>query len=171
MHPIRLLAAAVIALSALGLVALPAQASVVARAARTAALKRAALADAEKAAAARAAEASVKPRDVIIQRSRHPEAANHIDHAQRQGQPTVLHIDREGASARRSASTGSVDRHRKPGPNYERDEYPPAFSREGGRNANVRYIDRKDNRGAGATMGAQTRDLPDGSRIRIVVTD
>lgn len=120
---------------------------------------------------AQSAVASGRPRDVVIQRSRHPTAAQHIDDAQRQGQPTVLRIEREGASTRRMQSTGSVDRQRKPGPQYERDEYPPAFVREGGYNANVRYIPRSDNRGAGATIGAQTRDLPNGSRIRIVVSD
>lgn len=153
----------------------PADASVALRAARAAAAKRALETEAAGAAAAAPKSATraaqVKPRDVIIQRSRHPGAADHIEHAQRHGQPTILHIDRPGASSRRAASTGSVDRHRKPAPNYERDEYPPAFTREGGHNANVRYIDRKDNRGAGATMGAQTRDLPDGARIRVIVTD
>lgn len=135
-------------------------------AARRAAARRAALA-----AASRGAPAAVKPYDVVISRSRYPQAAAHIDAAQRQGQPTVLHIDRGGAAHRRAASTGSVDRHRKPAPHYERDEYPPAFVREGGRNANVRYIDRHDNRGAGSIMRAQTQHLPDGARIRIVLGD
>ncbi len=112
-----------------------------------------------------------KPHDVIIQRSRYPQAASHIDDAQRQGQPSVVHIDRAGASARRRASTGSVRLSRKPGQHAERDEYPPAFVREGGGNANVRFIDRRDNRGAGASMGTQTRKLPDGSKIRIIVSE
>lgn len=112
-----------------------------------------------------------KPHDVLISRSRHPMAAAHIDHAQRQGQPTVLHIDRPGAKQRRVESTGSVSRHRKPAPHFERDEYPPALVREGGYNANVRYIDRHDNRGAGGALAAQTRHLPNGSRIRILTVD
>ncbi len=138
--------------------------------------KRAVLAVAERNAATasqqvKSSVSAMRPRDVVIQRSRHPTAAQHIDDAQRQGQPTVLRIEREGASVRRIQSTGSVDRSRKPGPLYERDEYPPAFVREGGYNANVRYIPRSDNRGAGAVLGAQTRDLPNGSRIRILVSD
>ena len=112
-----------------------------------------------------------KPRDVIIQRSKHPEAAANIDHAQRSGQPTVLHIDRAGADARRAAATGRVNLKTRPAPHYERDEYPPAFTKEGGHNANVHFIDRHDNRGAGSIMRAQTRDLPDGSKIRVLVTD
>jgi hypothetical protein len=134
-------------------------------AARQAAARRAALA------ASRGAQAATTPHDVVISRSRHPQAAAHIDAAQRQGQPSVLHIDRSGAAKRRQASTGSVDPHRKPAPHYERDEYPPALVREGGHNANVRYIDRHDNRGAGSSMRAQTQHLPDGARIRIVLGD
>lgn len=109
-----------------------------------------------------------KPRDVVIN-SKHPEAKAHIEHAQKNGQPTVLHIDRAGAAKRRAEATGTVNPKRKPAPGYERDEYPPAFTREGGANANVRFISPHDNRGAGAVMQAQTRDLPDGSKIRIIV--
>ena len=68
----------------------------------------------------------------------------------------VLQIDRTGAAERRAASTGSVHLQRKPAPHYERDEYPPAFVREGGHNANVRFIDRHDNRGAGAVTVSYT---------------
>ena len=39
-----------------------------------------------------------KPHDVVIQRSRHPQAAKHIDDAQRQGQPSVLYIATRGRS-------------------------------------------------------------------------
>lgn len=112
-----------------------------------------------------------KPRDVIILRSRHPEAAAHIEYAQRKGQPTVLHIDRAGADKRRHASIGNIRLERKPAPHYERDEYPPAMTREGGHSANVRFIDRHDNRGAGSSMRAQTRDLDDGAKIRVLVAD
>ena len=118
-----------------------------------------------------ARQAAEKPRDVVIQRSKHPEAADHIEHAQRNGQPTVLHIDRAGATGNRAASTGGVKLNPKPAPHYERDEYPPAFTREGGHNANVRFINPHDNRGAGSSMRAQTRDLPDGSKIRVLVAD
>ena len=110
-----------------------------------------------------------KPRDVVISRSRHPEAAEHIDHAQRNGQPTVLHIDRLGARQNRHDSTGRVKLNPKPAPGYERDEYPPAFTREGGHNSNIRFINPHDNRGAGAVMRAQTQDLPDNAKIRVLV--
>jgi hypothetical protein len=112
-----------------------------------------------------------KPRDVLIRRSQHPQAAAHIDAAQRNGQPTVLHIDRKGAPNQRKQSTGTVHRNPKPSPGYERDEYPPAMTREGGSGSNVRFIDPHDNRGAGARIRAQTSDLPDGAKIRVLVTD
>jgi hypothetical protein len=117
----------------------------------------------------RNASAGQKPRDVIVSRKRHPQAAAHIEHAQRTGQPTVLHIDRKGASKRRTEAIGNINLKRRPGAHYERDEYPPAFTREGGANANVRFIRAHDNRGAGSSMSWQTRDLPEGSKIRVLV--
>lgn len=111
-----------------------------------------------------------RPTDVLISRTRYPAAAAHIQHAQRH-QPTILHIDRKGAAARRHASTGRIDPTRTPFKLADRDEYPPALTREGGHNANTRWIPRSDNRGAGAAMSAQTRKLPDGSRIRILVSE
>jgi hypothetical protein len=110
-----------------------------------------------------------KPHDVVIDRAKHPQAAAHIDHAQSHGQPTILHVERRNAAGRRGEAVGNVNPRNKPAPGYERDEYPPAFTREGGHNANVRFISPHDNRGAGASMGAQTRDLPDGAKIRVLV--
>ncbi len=149
----------------------PAEAGLLFSTARNAAARKATQSAVVKQAVAQPAKVQGKPHDIVIQRSRHPQAAQHIDDAQRQGQPSVVYIAREGAAQRRAASTGSVNRFRKPEPMYERDEYPPAFTSSGGRNANVRYIHRFDNRGAGAVMGAQARGLPDGTKIRIVVSD
>ena len=140
-------------------------------AARGAVAKRSMKPSPQQASQQAAQQATGKPRDVVIQRSKHPEAASHIEHAQKNGQPTVLHIDRPGAPERRAAATGSVSLKNKPAPHYERDEYPPAMTREGGHNANVRYINPHDHRGAGSSVRAQTRDLPDGSKIRVVVAD
>lgn len=110
-----------------------------------------------------------KPRDVVIQRARHPQAAAHIEHAQKAGQPSILHIDRKGASARRPQAIGTVRRDRKPVSGYQRDEYPPAFTKEGGSGSSVQWIRQRDNAGAGSSMRWQTHDLPDGSKIRILV--
>ena len=121
---------------------------------------------------ARSAVGAAKPRDVIVPRSRYPQSAAHIDHAQRMGQPTVLTLDRLKASQRRRESLRYI---RRPADSRasgkDRDEYPPALTREGGHNSNVRYIPAGDNRGAGKAIERQVRDLPDGERIRILVTD
>lgn len=169
----RHLAAAIVTMFAIAGATLPtaAEAGGLLGAARGALAKRALKSAPQQASKQAAQQAAGKPRDVIIQRSKHPEAASHIEHAQSNGQPTVLHIDRAGAPERRAAATGSVSLKHKPALHYERDEYPPAMTREGGHNANVRYINPHDNRGAGSSMRAQTRDLPDGSKIRVVTTD
>lgn len=106
-----------------------------------------------------------QPRDVTIDKERHPQSAEHARDAQRAGQPDTLTIDREGRDAnRRDALRGT-----KSMPGKDRDEYPPAMFKEGGKGASVRHIDPSDNRGAGACMGAQCKDLPDGTRVRIRV--
>jgi hypothetical protein len=101
--------------------------------------------------------------DVTIDSQKYPDAAKHIDDAQAAGQPSVLTIQRSGAAGRREEAvsghgiTAGMDR----------DEYPPAFTAEGGAGASVRNIPRADNRGAGACIGNQCRSLPDGSKIRV----
>lgn len=120
---------------------------------------------------ARLPASAAKPRDVFVPRSRYPEAAANIENAQRMGQPTVLTLDRVNATERRRASLQHIKR--KPNrliSGKDRDEYPPALTREGGFNSNVRYINAGDNRGAGKAMEHQVRDLPDGARIRVLVT-
>lgn len=112
-----------------------------------------------------------KPRDVLVSRSRYPESAAHIDHAQRMGQPTVLTLDRAGATERRQASLQHIKRRSDRSiTGLDRDEYPPAMTKQGGSNANVRFIGAGDNRGAGKAMERQVSDLPDGSRIRVLVS-
>jgi hypothetical protein len=152
-------------LAVLAVASLPVDARNLAGAARAALQRKAAQEAAQKAAV------QGKPKDVIIRRSQHPAAAEHIEHAQRHGQPTVLHVDRAGADARRRASIGTVNRETRPAKGYDRDEYPPAFTREGGSNSNVRFIPAGDNRGAGSTMRQQTKDVADGQKIRVLVTD
>lgn len=113
--------------------------------------------------------ANGKPHDIVIDRAKHPQAAAHIDLAQKNGQPSVLHIDRAGAKARRQENLASVDRARKPAPNYQRDEYPPAFTRENSGGSSVKWISQHDNAGAGATMRWQADGLADGTKIRVLV--
>jgi hypothetical protein len=104
-----------------------------------------------------------RPRNIYISRERFPESAGHIDDAQGgtiwrgdsstpgPAKPSVLTVDRAGASERRDQSTSVVP----PLPGKDRDEYPPAVAKEGGTGSSVKYIDPSDNRGAGSSMGNQ----------------
>ncbi|WP_370643172.1 NucA/NucB deoxyribonuclease domain-containing protein [Bordetella sp. LUAb4] len=53
----------------------------------------------------------------------------------------------------------------------DRDEYPPAMFQEGGQGASVKHINSRDSRGAGACIGAQCRELSNGTKIQIEVVD
>jgi hypothetical protein len=102
---------------------------------------------------------------INISRSRYPETAQHIEDAQAAGQPSNLTINRSGANANRGAATGGFPRVAGQQP----DEYPPAMFVEGGSGASVRNIRAGDNMGAGASMGNQARQYPDGTVVTIKV--
>lgn len=96
---------------------------------------------------------------VRLSRSKFPETTQHIYDARLKGKPYLLTLDRPGAKRRSNqALAGYPSR----APKYERDEYPPAIAKEGGKGADVRYIDASDNAGAGAAMGNALRGKPDG---------
>ncbi|MDX2173676.1 MAG: RHS repeat-associated core domain-containing protein [Bacteroidota bacterium] len=100
---------------------------------------------------------------VYIDKTKYPEAAKHIDDAQASGQPIGGIVDRAGASARRREALKDI----KTVSNKDRDEYPPAILSTGGKGSSVRLIDKSDNRGAGASMGNQLRDVPDGTQVEL----
>jgi Deoxyribonuclease NucA/NucB len=82
---------------------------------------------------------------------KHRHILDHVFDARRKRQPRVLHIRRDEATANRRASLRGIPT--KPG--YDRDEYPPAMSDEGGQGADVRYVLRRENQSAGAVMRYQ----------------
>ena len=104
-------------------------------------------------------------REVKLPSSKYPASAAHAREAHAAGRPSEVTIDRAGAPARRGESLAG--RNKVPG--QDLDEYPPAMFKEGGKGASVRPITPRDNRGAGACIGNQCRDLPDGARVKIVV--
>lgn len=65
------------------------------------------------------------------------------------GQPRLLHWDPADADAHRRASLRGIPTR----PGFDRDEYPPASSLEGGAGADVRYVPSSDNRSAGSRLG------------------
>ena len=108
---------------------------------------------------------ATEPKEVVVDAAKHPESAKHVEDAQKAGQPDVLTVDRGGAKNNRKESlkgTTTVA-------GKDRDEYPPAVTQQGGQGASVRPISSSDNRGAGASIGQQIRDVPNGGRIRVVV--
>lgn len=72
-------------------------------------------------------------------------------------------IDRKNAKARRKQSlAGWATKKGK-----DRDEWPMAMFKQGGKGASVRYIDPSDNRGAGSSIGAALQNVPDGNDIDV----
>jgi hypothetical protein len=102
---------------------------------------------------------------VRISGHRYPYTADHIADAIAAGEPRVLHIDRAGADANRDASLRGIPTRT----GYDRDEYPPAMSREGGTGADVRYVPSADNRGAGTVMGERLHPYCEGQRFGLCV--
>ena len=105
--------------------------------------------------------------DCVISRSKHPDAAKHIEDAIDDGHPSKLTIDRTGAKANRQASLKGIDKV----PGKQLDEFPPAMFKEGGKGASVRPINPHDNMGAGSSMGHQLRQYPDGTEVNFIITD
>ena len=56
-------------------------------------------------------------------------------------------------------------------PGLDRDEYPPAMSKEGGTGASVKLINPSDNRGSGSSISGKLRKYPNGTKYRIIITD
>ena len=113
-----------------------------------------------------------RPLDVILSKQRHPQTARHVLDAQRRGQPSILTLERSSATVRRRQALRDVERRNWPHlRGQDRDEYPMAMTREGGANADVRFISAGDNRGAGRTIARQLHGRPDGTRFRVHVID
>ena len=104
-------------------------------------------------------------RAVVVSLSKYPNIADHVRDAIAAGQPVILHIDRKNADEHRAESTDDLPTKR----GYDRDEYPPAMSREGGESADVRHVKSSENRAAGATMGGQLRGYCNGQAFRLKV--
>ncbi|HLV99421.1 MAG TPA: NucA/NucB deoxyribonuclease domain-containing protein [Ktedonobacterales bacterium] len=104
---------------------------------------------------------------VRLSQTDYPYSTAHIDDARTVlGKPWVLTLDRPGAAQRRYQATHNFTRVAGQQP----DEYPPAIAVQGGLGADVRNIPSADNQGAGASMGNQLRNTPDGALFCIELT-
>jgi hypothetical protein len=75
-----------------------------------------------------------------------------------------LHIDRAGADENRRQSLQGIPTRK----GFDRDEYPPAVAREGGKGADVRYVRSGENRSAGSYMGNALGSYCSKQRFRLV---
>jgi Deoxyribonuclease NucA/NucB len=101
---------------------------------------------------------------IYIDKKKYPESAKHIEEAAKKGKPTTLTINRPGAKQNRKDSLRGFPTKK----GKDRDEWPPAMSKEGGKGASVKYINPSDNRGSGSIMGQGIKGLPDGAVVKIV---
>ncbi len=106
------------------------------------------------------------PVRVELSISEYPRSTWHIRRAIRRGEPSVLHIDREVADQHRDDSLAGIPTR----DGMDRDEYPLAFTKEGGDGADIAYVPYSDNRGSGSSVGGQLRPYCDGQAFRIKLT-
>lgn len=100
-----------------------------------------------------------------MEKSQYPATFGHISDAIKQGHTSIVTILRNTAKSNRKLSLKGI----KTKNGLDRDEWPMAMFKEGGKGASVRYIDPSDNRGAGSSIGGILSDLPDGTKIKVVV--
>lgn len=94
----------------------------------------------------------------------------HARDAIAQGKPVVLHKGIPGKTARENRDAwhrAQGDRF-PPRRGFDRDEYPPAMSFEGGADTDLRYVPSKENRDQGDELGKQTARYCTGQPFRYV---
>lgn len=99
---------------------------------------------------------------IDLDNQRHARILDHAWDAIEAGEKKFLHIDCEHAKAHRRASLRGIPTRQ----GYDRDEYPPAASEEGGEGADIRYVKSAENRSAGSLMGRQLHGWCNGQRFR-----
>ncbi|MHA2916765.1 DNA-entry nuclease [Bacillus cereus] len=115
-------------------------------------------------------ETSVKKTNTYDQvlefpKERYPETGKHITDAIKEAHSEVCTIDRGGAADRRKLSLAPYPSKK----GYDRDEWPMAMCKEGGKGAHIEYISPADNRGAGSWVGNKLDKYPDGTRVKFEV--
>lgn len=98
-------------------------------------------------------------------KKQYPETGKHIANAIQEGHSQICTIDRNGAADRRKQSLAPYPSKK----GYDRDEWPMAMCKEGGKGAHIEYISPTDNRGAGSWVGNQLDQYPDGTRVKFIV--
>jgi hypothetical protein len=103
---------------------------------------------------------------VNLNDTKHEALIAHEARAVHAGEARVLHLGRALADVHRSESLRGIPTR----PGMDRDEYPPAFSWEGGIGADVAYVPASVNRSGGAMMANELRPFCDGQAFIIEAT-
>lgn len=109
---------------------------------------------------------SANPMDLFIDANQHPESAQHLNEAQaaNNGEPITGVVDRPGSGPRRQSNLKGITTEA----GKDRDEVPPAVIKSDV-STSVKLIPSGDNRGAGASIGNQLRNVQDGTRVVLKV--
>ncbi len=108
-----------------------------------------------------------KTHDIVLEltRKQYKQTFGHIADVIKARGKNIFTIDRLGAADNRKASLAGHPSVKA----LDRDEFPMAMFKEGGKGASVRYIDPSDNRGAGSSIAHALSGYDDGTRVKIVV--
>ena len=101
---------------------------------------------------------------VKLPAEKYPNLTDHIRDAIKAGQPRHLTIDRPGAKKNRQQALEGIPTKK----GFQRDEYPPSVSAQGGTGADVRLIPSSENSSSGASMGQQLRPYCNKQRFRLI---
>jgi hypothetical protein len=117
---------------------------------------------------------------IELKREKYPETTLHLQDAWARGYARIVHLDRDHTDQNRRAWQKLVPKSLdtdNDGKVEDRDEWPPAASKEGGNRSkeglsmsSIAFVDGPDNRGAGAVMGGRLRPYCNGQPFRLVPT-
>jgi RHS repeat-associated protein len=109
-----------------------------------------------------AGDAAKVDKILVVDPAKHPKAVQHLEDSGSLNRP--LPVNREASPSNRDDALSGVPTKQ----GYDRDEAPPAMFRNPGDPVSVDYVPCGDNRGCGASLGNQARDVPDGGTVVIV---
>jgi len=102
---------------------------------------------------------------LILTKKEYKQAFGHIKDVINQQNRYIYTISRVSADMNRHESLKGYPTKK----GFDRDEFPMAMLKEGGKGASVRYINPGDNRGAGSSIANALKPFPDGTKIKIIV--
>ncbi|EPC8955094.1 RHS repeat-associated core domain-containing protein, partial [Cronobacter sakazakii] len=102
---------------------------------------------------------------LVLTKKEYKQTFGHIEDVINERNNDIYTISRSSAHMNRNESLKGYPT--KEG--FDRDEFPMAMFKEGGKGASVRYIDPSDNRGAGSSIANALKPFPDGTKVKIKV--